>query len=76
MIYHADMYLCPGALDAIENATALEKKAAEATERAAKAQEELGDIEVEGQSGGGMITAFVNGKKELLSLKIEVIWKH
>ena len=36
-----------------------------------QAQEELGDIQAEGQSGGGMIVALVNGKKELLSLKIE-----
>ena len=47
------------------------KKAQEMQSKMEKAQEELGDIEVEGQSGGGMITALVNGKKELLSLKIE-----
>ena len=49
----------------------LMKQAQEMQEKMAKAQEELGGIEVEGQSGGGMITALVNGKKELLSLKIE-----
>ena len=49
----------------------LMKQAQEMQSKMAKAQEELGDIEVEGQSGGGMITALVNGKKELLSLKIE-----
>ena len=47
------------------------KQAQEMQEKMAKAQEELGGIEVEGQSGGGMIIALVNGKKELLSLKIE-----
>ena len=47
------------------------KQAQEMQSKMTKAQEELGDIEVEGQSGGGMITALVNGKKELLSLKIE-----
>ena len=49
----------------------LMKQAQEMQSKMAKAQEELGDIEIEGQSGGGMITAIVNGKKELLSLKIE-----
>ena len=49
----------------------LMKQAQEMQSKMAKAQEELDDIEVEGQSGGGMITALVNGKKELLSLKIE-----
>ena len=49
----------------------LMKQAQEMQSKMAKAQEELGDIEVEGQSGGGMIRAIVNGKKELLSLKIE-----
>jgi len=49
----------------------LMKQAQEMQAKMAKAQEELGDIEVEGQSGGGMVTALVNGKKELLSLNIE-----
>ena len=49
----------------------LMKQAQEMQSKMAKAQEELGDIVVEGQSGGGMIIAVVNGKKELLSLKIE-----
>ncbi len=34
-------------------------------------QEELGRREVEASSGGGMVTAKVNGKKELVSLKID-----
>ena len=34
-------------------------------------QEELGNKEVEASSGGGMVTAKVNGKKELVSLKID-----
>ena len=49
----------------------LMKQAQEMQSKMKKAQEELADIEVEGQSGGGMITALVNGKKELLSLMIE-----
>ena len=42
----------------------LMKQAQEMQAKMAKAQEELGDIEVEGQSVGGMVTALVNGKKE------------
>ena len=49
----------------------LMKQAQEMQSKMAKAQEELSEIEVEGQSGGGMVTAVMNGKKELLSLLIE-----
>jgi len=49
----------------------LMKQAQEMQSKMARAQEELSDIKVEGQSGGGMVTAQMNGKKELLSLKIE-----
>jgi len=34
-------------------------------------QEELSRKEIEASSGGGMVTARVNGRKELLSLKID-----
>ena len=34
-------------------------------------QAELEKLEVEGQSGGGMVVARVNGKQELLSLRID-----
>ena len=34
-------------------------------------QEELAQREVEASSGGGMVTAKANGKKELVSLKID-----
>ena len=40
-------------------------------EQMEKAQEELNCIEIEGQAGGGMITAKVNGHKELITLDIE-----
>ncbi len=36
-----------------------------------QAQEELVDIEVEGSSGGGMVTVRANAKMQILSLKIE-----
>lgn len=37
----------------------------------AKVQEELAQKEVEASAGGGMVTVRVNGKQELLSLKID-----
>jgi DNA-binding YbaB/EbfC family protein len=36
----------------------------------AKMQEDLAEMEMEGSSGGGMVTVTVNGKQEILSLKI------
>ena len=39
-------------------------------DRLMKLQEEMGDKTVEAQSGGGMVTCVVNGRQELLSLKI------
>ena len=46
------------------------KKAQELQNQMEKAQQELNTIEIEGQSGGGMITAKVNGHKELITLEI------
>ncbi len=44
-------------------------------ERLVKIQEELAEKSVEGQSGGGMVTCVVNGKQELVSIKIaDEIW--
>ncbi len=34
-------------------------------------QEKLGEIKAEGEAGGGMVKALVNGRKELLSVSIE-----
>ena len=34
-------------------------------------QKELENLEVEGNSGGGMVTVKANGKQEILSIKIE-----
>jgi DNA-binding YbaB/EbfC family protein len=36
----------------------------------AKLQSEIDSVEVEASSGGGMVTARMNGKKELVSLKL------
>jgi DNA-binding YbaB/EbfC family protein len=44
-------------------------------ERLVKIQEELAKKTVEGQSGGGMVACVVNGKQELISIKIaDEIW--
>jgi len=36
-----------------------------------EAQAQLGDIQVTGTAGGGMVQATMNGKQELLAIKIE-----
>jgi len=47
------------------------KQAQQLQSRMAQLQEELGRREIEAAAGGGMVTARVNGRQELLSLKIE-----
>jgi len=51
--------------------TKMIKKAQELQTQMEKAKEELNSIEIEGQSGGGMVSAIVNGHKELITLDIE-----
>ena len=47
------------------------KQAKMVQEKIGKVQEELANKTVEASSGGGMITAIVNGKQELISIKID-----
>jgi DNA-binding YbaB/EbfC family protein len=47
------------------------KQAQEIQGRMQKMQEELADLEVEGQSGGGLVRVKLNGKLEARSLKID-----
>ena len=47
------------------------KQAKSVQEKLEATQAELEKLEVEGQSGGGMVVARVNGKQELLSLRID-----
>ena len=47
------------------------KQAQQMQARIARMQQELETKEVEATAGGGMVTARVNGKQELLSLTIE-----
>ena len=47
------------------------KQAKHIQEKLEAAQAELEKLEIEGQAGGGMVVARVNGKQELLSIKID-----
>jgi DNA-binding YbaB/EbfC family protein len=49
----------------------LMKQAQEMQAKMAKLQEELANKEVEGSSGGGMVTVKMNGQQEVLSIHIE-----
>jgi nucleoid-associated protein EbfC len=45
-------------------------------EKFQKMQDEMGDKTIEAQSGGGMVSCVVNGKQEVLSLKIaDEVWE-
>jgi len=47
------------------------KQAQQMQQKMARLQQELEGREVEATAGGGMVTAVVNGKQQLLNLKIE-----
>ncbi len=47
------------------------KQAQVMQQKMARVQQELEDKQVEASAGGGMVTAVVNGKQQLLSLNIE-----
>jgi nucleoid-associated protein EbfC len=47
------------------------KQAQQMQQKMARLQEELGKQEVEASAGGGMVTARVNGKQQLLKLTID-----
>ncbi len=49
----------------------LMKQAQKLQEKMAKVREELASKTVEATAGGGMVTAVVNGKSELVSIRIE-----
>lgn len=46
------------------------KQAQKVQEQMAKVQEELGGKTVQADAGGGMVTAVVNGKQEVVAVKI------
>ncbi len=47
------------------------QQAKNAQDKMEELQKELAALRIEGQSGGGMVTALVNGQQELISLKID-----
>ena len=47
------------------------KQAQQMQRRMAQLQEEMANKQVEASAGGGMVTAVVNGKQQLLDLKID-----
>jgi len=47
------------------------KQAQKLQENMAKAQQELETLEVEGSSGGGVVTVKANGKQEIIEIKID-----
>ena len=53
------------------NLTDLMRNAGKLRESVEKATESLGQIQVEGTSGGGVVTAKVNGRLELVSVRID-----
>ena len=55
----------------MKNLGNLMKQAQAMQQKMAEMQEKLGQIEVEGQSGAGMVRAVVNGKGEVKRIRIE-----
>ncbi len=49
----------------------LMRQAQEVRDRFQRLQEDLGGRTVEGSAGGGMVVAVMNGRQELLSVRIE-----
>ena len=55
----------------MKNLGQLMKQVQDMQSRMAEVQEKLGDIEITGASGGGMVEATLNGKGELKRMKID-----
>jgi len=55
----------------MKNLGQMMKQAQAMQTKMAEMQEKLGQLEVSGQSGGGMVTATLNGKSELRALKVD-----
>ncbi|MFQ5752568.1 MAG: YbaB/EbfC family nucleoid-associated protein [bacterium] len=47
------------------------KQAQKMQERMQKIQDELGNLRVEGSTGGGVVTVIANGKQEILEIHID-----
>lgn len=55
----------------MKNIGQLMKQAQKMQAKMAEMQEKLGAMEVDGESGGGMVKATITGKSELRSIKID-----
>jgi DNA-binding YbaB/EbfC family protein len=55
----------------MKNLGSIMKQAQKMQAQIAKVQEELAHRNVEASAGGGMVTVVVNGKQEIMSVKIE-----
>ena len=55
----------------MKNVSQMLKQAQQMQEKVTKLQECLGEIEVTGRSGAGMVTLILNGKSELCSLTLD-----
>lgn len=55
----------------MKNIGQLMKQAQQMQTRMAEMQAKLGEIEMTGQSGGGMVSAVMNGKGELKKIKLD-----
>jgi DNA-binding YbaB/EbfC family protein len=53
------------------NMTKMLKQAQDVQKQIENVQNELDDLHITGESGGGMVTATVNGKMDLLDLKLQ-----
>ena len=53
------------------NMSKMLKQAQEVQKQIENVQNELDDLNIEGESGGGMVKATVNGKMELLDLSLQ-----
>ncbi|UCH62618.1 MAG: YbaB/EbfC family nucleoid-associated protein [Fidelibacterota bacterium] len=51
--------------------TGLLQQAKRVQEKIEEIQDELAALRIEGQAGGGMVTAVVNGQQELINVKID-----
>jgi DNA-binding YbaB/EbfC family protein len=55
----------------VKNIGQLMKQAQQMQTRMAEMQAKLAEVELSGQSGGGMVTALMNGKGELKRIKLD-----
>ena len=66
----------PGGMGGGANMQQLMMRAQKMQQQMAAKQAELEEKEIEASAGGGMVTAKVNGKKDIISIKIKCSKKH